>query len=73
MPKFTIQRGLKSTTYSAPLFTIATVKGSSKSNSVLATFSNGHDAVSVLLPRIEIAYILKRKFKNHVDRRRERA
>lgn len=72
MQTFSIRRKGKFNHYDAPLFSVSTMKGS-KAEKFLVVFSNGKDAVAVFLQRHEVADLLKRKFKNHVDRRLARA
>jgi hypothetical protein len=72
MPKFTITRMKNSRWYDTDLFNISTTPGK-KSGNILATFHNDSMAVCVFISRSEAADVLKRKFKNNVDRRAQRA
>jgi hypothetical protein len=72
MQKFTIRRKEKFTHYNTPLFSVSTTKGK-KQERFIVVFTNSDDAVAVFLSRSEVANILKRKFKNHVDRRSAKA
>ena len=44
-----------------------------KGSRPMATFTNGDEAVAVFISREEAADILRRKFKNNVDRRIQRS
>lgn len=72
MPKFTITRMKHNRWYETDLFNISTIPGN-KNVDVLATFHNSSMAVCVFISRREAADVLKRKFKNNVDRRAQRA
>lgn len=71
MKKFEIVRKGNIRWYRSPLFTVNLI--SNKTLQPLIVFSNGDDAVAVFVSRGELANILKNKFKNHVDRRLQRA
>ena len=69
MTRYTIRKSGSSKIYESPFFTVHAFRHSRP----LVVFTNGHDAVGVFLDRSEVAEMLKRKFKNHVDRRLQRA
>lgn len=71
MTRYTIRKNRDFKTYETPLFTIHAYRKHSTKPMVI--FSNGLDAACVFVDRREVADLLKRKFKNHVDRRRQKA
>ena len=68
---FRIRRLNHASFYETNLFhlTISKYKGARP----MATFTNGDEAVAVFISREEAADILRRKFKNNVDRRIQRS
>lgn len=68
---FEIRKHTNSTFYETNLFQLMISKY--KHSRPMATFTNGDEAVAVFISREEAADMLRRKFKNHVDRRIQRS
>lgn len=69
MTRYTIRKVESFKIYESPLFTVYAYRKNSMNPMVV--FSNGVDAAGVFVERSQVADLLKRKFKNHVDRRRQ--
>lgn len=68
---FEIRKHTNSTFYETNLFTLMVSKF--RFSRPMATFTNGDEAVAVFISREEAADILRRKFKNNIDRRIQRS
>lgn len=70
MTRYTIRKTGNFKTYETPLFTVHAFRMPARP---LVVFTNGNEAASVFVERKEVANLLKRKFKNSVDRRIQNA
>ena len=68
---FRIRKLAHSTFYETNLFQL--MVSAYKGARPMATFTNGDEAVAVFISREEAADILRRKFKNNIDRRIQRS
>jgi hypothetical protein len=70
--KYSITRSAFATTYRTPLFDLKVYKFK-KDPRPLLVFSDGREAAGVFVDRKQTADLLRNKFKNHLDRRTQRA
>lgn len=71
-PFFRIKNSKGFRTYETTLFQVSVPKNR-KFGEIMTIFCNHHDAYALFLDRKEVASLLRRKFKNGVDRRIQRA